>query len=74
MNALVRKIVTTALVLALVAGITALMTSPDTNAKGKKPKPDPCPWCDDTIIIGGMECTLDACGFDCVYSCPLPFP
>lgn len=74
MSEFMKKIVTTVLVLAMVAGITALMTSSDTLAKGKPPKPPKCPWCSPTIDLGGVTCTLEACGFDCVYNCPLPFP
>lgn len=36
---------------------------------GRKP-PKPCPNCPSTIVIGGKVCTLEACGFDCVYTCP----
>ena len=38
---------------------------------GKKP-PKPCPNCAPTITLpDGRVCTLSACGFDCVYTCPL---
>lgn len=74
MNTAARKLGMLALVLVLVVGFAALMMTPDAYAKGKKPKPPACPYCPETIVIGDMVCTLDACGFDCVYSCPLPFP
>jgi hypothetical protein len=37
-----------------------------------KPKPPSCPTCPSTITVGGITCTLSACGFDCVYTCPFP--
>jgi hypothetical protein len=37
-----------------------------------KPKPPSCSNCPATIQVGGITCTLAACGFDCVYACPLP--
>ena len=41
-------------------------------AKGK-PKPPPCD-CPETIELpNGDVCVLVACGFDCVYVCPLPW-
>lgn len=66
MNGTVRKIVIVLVVLALVTGVAAM-------AKGKPSKPPECPWCPPTIEMGDVVCTLDACGFDCVYTCPLPF-
>jgi hypothetical protein len=37
-----------------------------------KPKPPSCPNCPATILVGGVTCTLSACGSDCVYTCPFP--
>lgn len=74
MNSLTKRIVTAVLVLALAMGVTALLTPSDAYAKGKPPKPPKCKWCDPTITLpDGTVCTLEACGFDCVYTCPLPF-
>ena len=74
MNTLAKKLVLLTLVLALVLGAAALLMPTDTYAKGKPPKPSQCPWCPETIMIGGVVCTLEACGSDCVYSCPFPGP
>ena len=37
-----------------------------------KPKPPTCSNCPATIVVGGITCTLSACGSDCVYTCPFP--
>ncbi len=74
MTTMGRKLILTALVFVLVFGIATLMLPTDTFAKGKPPKPPTCPWCPETIVIGDVVCTLEACGFDCVYSCPFPLP
>lgn len=71
MSALIKKVMTIGVVLTLVFGIATLMVMPDTQAKGKPDKT--CKWCPETIEVGGVVCTLEACGFDCVYSCPFPF-
>ena len=63
-----RRLLALALVIALVVGVAALFVPSDTLAKGK-PKPPPCP-CAPTIGL----CVLEACGSDCVYVCPFPFP
>jgi hypothetical protein len=47
----------------------AALLAPDAVAK---PKPPSCLNCAATIQVGGITCTLSACGFDCVYTCPLP--
>ena len=59
-----RSVVAVLFVLAAASGIAAL-------AKGK-PGGNKCPNCPSTIEVGGITCTLEACGFDCVYSCPFP--
>jgi hypothetical protein len=52
----------------LFSAVIALTTSAALAAK----KPKPCPTCAPTITLpDGRVCTLDACGFDCVYTCPL---
>ena len=59
------------LALSLCASLLAVaaLTSPAAVAK---PKPPSCPNCPPTIQVGGITCTLSACGFDCVYTCPFP--
>ena len=47
----------------------AALVAPATVAK---PKPPSCPNCPATIQVGSVTCTLAACGFDCVYTCPFP--
>ena len=37
-----------------------------------KPKPPTCTTCPATLQVGGLTCTLSACGSDCVYTCPFP--
>ena len=54
---------------ALVLGAATLLGS-TTEARG--PKPPRCTTCAPTIQVGGVTCTLEACGFDCVYTCPFP--
>jgi hypothetical protein len=51
------------------AVLALAFTSGGVATAAKKPKP--CPNCPSTIVIGGKVCTLEACGFDCVYTCPL---
>ncbi|UCE62092.1 MAG: hypothetical protein JSU63_10340 [Phycisphaerales bacterium] len=67
----VRMLGALALIGILVVGLCVVLTPGTALAKGK-PQPPPCP-CPETIQIGDMVCVLDACGFDCVYVCPLPF-
>ncbi len=72
MGTLVRRFVAPLLILALALGIAALMTPTETFAKGKPAK---CPWCQPTITLpDGTVCTLETCGSDCVYRCPIPTP
>ena len=60
-----------AFTMAVIFGIYLLLTPTSTFAKGK-PKPPPCD-CPETIELpNGTVCTLEACGFDCVYVCPFP--
>jgi len=73
-SAMTKRLVLATMVVVLVFGIATLMMPTDAFAKGKPHKPPKCKWCPQTIEIGDVVCTLDACGFDCVYSCPLPFP
>jgi hypothetical protein len=56
--------------LTALAVLALAFTSGGIVMAGKKP-PKPCPNCPSTIVIGGKVCTLEACGFDCVYTCPL---
>lgn len=73
MSALVKRFLTSLVVLALVIGVAVLVTSTQTLAKGK-PQPK-CPQCQPTITLpDGTVCTLVSCGSDCVYSCPIPAP
>lgn len=51
-------------------GLVALLAPGEALARGK-PKPN-CPNCPPTITVGGVTCTLSACGSDCVYTCPFP--
>ncbi len=54
--------------LVLLAGAIAGVLS--TSAYSKPPKPK-CPNCAPTITLpDGRVCTLEACGSDCVYTCP----
>ena len=63
-----RFAVATFAVAALAAGIAALSA---TDAYASRKPPKPCPNCAPTITLpDGRVCTLDACGFDCVYTCP----
>ena len=62
---------TLGLVVLLVIGLCAVL-SPD-SAMAKKPQPPPCPCPDPLVLPDGTVCELEACGFDCVYSCPFPF-
>jgi len=67
-----RVVTSLAAAAALVAGVCLLVAPSAALAKGK-PKPPPCP-CPETIELpDGTVCVLEACGDDCVYSCPLPF-
>ena len=43
------------------------------KGKGKKPKPTPCQCAETIELPDGTVCTLEDCGSDCVYACPLPF-
>lgn len=63
------RIATLSLVLAagLLGGAAVLAPI---EAGPKKPKP--CTNCPPTIEVGGVTCTLEACGSDCVYTCPFP--
>lgn len=74
MHSFMKRFVLSALVIALVFGVSALMTSTDTVAKGKPNKPPKCENCPPTITLpDGTVCTLDFCGSDCGYTCPMPF-
>lgn len=70
--AYVRKLIVGSLVVALLVGAGVLLTPSDAWAKGKPPKGPRCTTCSPTIEIGGVVCTLEDCGFDCVYTCPFP--
>lgn len=72
-------------VLALVVLTAALVSGAALAAKGGNgngngggngggpPGGGSCNNCPEEIDLGnGLVCTLDACGSDCVYSCPLP--
>ena len=50
-------------------GVLALAIG-SSGAVGAGKPPKPCPNCPSTIVVGGKVCTLAACGFDCVYTCP----
>ena len=52
---------------AIVFGAASVLAPP---TPAKPPKPPSCPNCPSTIVVGGRTCTLTACGFDCVYTCP----
>jgi|GEM_PF-3298659 len=68
------RIVGTLGLVALMAVAFCAIVAPTTAMAKGKPKPPPCD-CPETIDLGnGIICTLVDCGFDCVYSCPLPFP
>ena len=43
------------------------------NGKGGGNQPPACGCAEVIVLPDGTVCTLDACGSDCVYSCPLPF-
>ena len=44
------------------------------GGKGGGGTPPAC-GCAETIVLpDGTVCTLEDCGLDCVYSCPLPQP
>lgn len=63
------RIVLAAFTLTVAATAVAALFSTPVQA-GKKP-PKPCPTCAPTITLpDGRVCTLEACGFDCVYTCP----
>ena len=67
-----RSIVGAVTVLVMVALALGMLVTPG-EVLAKKPAPPPCP-CPETIDLGnGIVCVLEACGFDCVYTCPLPF-
>ena len=73
MNALTKRILMSVLLLVMVLGIAALATTTDTFAKGKPGAK--CPWGPSTITLpDGTVCTLESCGSDCVYNCPIPVP
>lgn len=52
------------------AALTVLALTLTSGGIAAKKPPKPCPNCPSTIVIGGKVCTLEACGFDCVYTCP----
>lgn len=59
------------LVVFLVLAVVAVLAASIAVGKGK-PQPPSCD-CPETITLpNGSVCTLEACGFDCVYVCPLP--
>ena len=57
---------------ALAVTAFALSALSSTSAEAGRKPPKPCPTCAPTLTLpDGRVCTLEACGFDCVYSCPL---
>ncbi|UCC29512.1 MAG: hypothetical protein JSU86_15075 [Phycisphaerales bacterium] len=67
------KIVGTLAAIAVLVVSVCVLVAPDAALAKGKPKPPPCP-CPETIELpDGTVCVLEACGFDCVYTCPFPF-